>query len=116
MYRRAALRPQGGRGKSNLSAVLEFLRQRIHPQVSREDTRHAGDDPRGLQGSAFTPCPTLWLARRRDVVNGGKPFLTLPLRRFPVVVRHDPAHEFIEQRNGKRGVAVTRTPDHAFCN
>ena len=28
--------------KKNLSAVLESLRQRMHPQVSRKDTRHSG--------------------------------------------------------------------------
>ncbi len=38
---------RSGRGaaaaKKSLSAVLESLRQRIHPQVSREDTRHPED-------------------------------------------------------------------------
>ena len=28
--------------KMSLSAVLESLRQRMHPQVSRKDTRHSG--------------------------------------------------------------------------
>ena len=31
--------------KKSLSAVLESLRQRMHPQVSRKDTRHSGIFP-----------------------------------------------------------------------
>jgi len=36
------------------------------------------------------------------------------LRSLPVIARHDPAHELVEQRHGERGVAVARTPDHAL--
>src|SRR5262249_8246666 len=35
---------------------------------------------------------------------------------FPVVARHDSAHEFIEQRDGESCITVTRTPNHALCD
>src|SRR4029450_6113501 len=35
---------------------------------------------------------------------------------LPVVTRHDSPHKLIEERHSKRRVAVTRAPNHAFCN
>ena len=34
----------------------------------------------------------------------------------PVLVRHDPPHERIEQRHSECRITVIRTPDHALCD
>jgi len=38
------------------------------------------------------------------------------LRLFPFIAGHDAAHELVEERDGKGGVAVARAPNHAFGN
>lgn len=41
---------------------------------------------------------------------------TPPSSAAPLVARHDPFHELIEEGDGKSCVSVARAPDHAFSN
>src|SRR6266403_5194608 len=33
---------------------------------------------------------------------------------LPIIARHNPTHELIEQRHRERGVSMTRTPNHSL--
>ena len=34
----------------------------------------------------------------------------------PFSARHSSAHEFVEERDGKRGIAMIRTPNHSLSD
>ncbi len=62
-----------------------------------------GDTANALDSRLFGPLP-------KKLVQGyWRPVLT-----WSGYVRHDSPHEFIEERNGECGVAVSGTVDHAF--